>query len=121
MKILFSIISGVLLFMLLICGMIAQNSQKAIGKSVAVLNFSLLLPVTGSLLISNTHERWIATAGGYFYFIGINFVILALMHFATEYCKNSGTGHKIPHFVYAFLGLDTLQLLLNPFLAMLSA
>ena len=115
MKLFFSVLSTVLILLLLASGIIARYYPKAIGRSVAILNFSLFLPLAGSMMTDNTHEKFTATVGYYMYFIGFNLVLLALMRFAAEYCKNSGTGHKIPKFVYALLGVDTAQLLLNPF------
>ena len=115
MKLFFSVLSALLILLLLASGIIARYSAKAIGRSVAILNFSLFLPLAGSMITDNTHEKFTATTGCYMYFIGLNLVLLALMRFATEYCKNSGTGHKIPKFIYVLLGIDTAQLLLNPF------
>ncbi len=115
MKLFFSVLSALLIVLLLVSGMAARRSQKPIGKYVTLLNLSLLFPLIGSLLTDNTHDKFIATAGCYLYFIGLNLVLLALMQFAVEYCKNSGTGHKIPKAVYAILGIDIAQLLLNPF------
>ena len=66
-------------------------------------------------MTDSTHEEITAKAGCYMYFIGLNLVLLALMQFAVEYCKNSGTGHKIPKFIYVLLELDIVQLFVNMF------
>lgn len=115
MKLFFSVLSAVLILLLMASGIIARYYPKSIGRSVAILNFSLFLPLAGSMMTDNTHEKITATVGCYMYFIGLNLVLLALMRFATEYCKNSGTGHKVPKFIYILLWADIAQLLLNPF------
>ncbi|MBQ1464663.1 MAG: EAL domain-containing protein [Ruminococcus sp.] len=115
MRIQFSIIFAVLITALSLCTIIALRSHKSIGKFVAALDFSLIPPIIGNLLIISSTSRNIATLGCYIYFIGMDMVMFALILFTAEYCKGTGNGQKIPGFVHWLLFLDTLQILLNPF------
>lgn len=114
MRIQFSIIFLILAAALAGCSLAALRSSKSIGKFVAGLDFALIPPIIGNFLIVSSSNRLVATIGCYIYFIGMDLVMFALILFTAEYCKGTGNGQKIPVFVYWLLGLDTLQILLNP-------
>ena len=98
-----------------VCIVLARRSHKNIGLSVAWLDASLIPPMIGNLIIIGTHTREVAAVGYYIYFIGMNVVMLALMNFASEYCRIEGKPrkHKTPILNYILLGGDTVQLVLN--------
>jgi diguanylate cyclase (GGDEF)-like protein len=76
---------------------------------------SLLVPVIGNFFIIISEDRTISKAGYYFYFTGVDFVMLSLMHFAKVYCKNGETKHKVPKSLYVLMTADLIQLTVNLF------
>lgn len=115
MRILFSVIFLVQIIALAVCGFYARKSHKEIAPSVRKLLRYLIPPVIGNLIIVASGNKLISTVGCYIYFIGMDFVILALLLFTFSYCRLSWPSRKLRYFVLAVLTIDVGQLLLNPF------
>ena len=112
MRIGLSIAFMALIAILIVCVFLAWKSNKPIGKSVALLVLSLIPPILGNLFIISSPFRDLSIAGCYIYFIGMNFVMVALIKFIFEYC-NLKYGKLIKSILYTILALDTIQILLN--------
>ena len=113
---LFSYIYIVFIVVLSVCTVTALRSKRKFGKSVGWLEAALILPLLGSFIIISAPTKEPALVGSYIYFVGMDFVMLALVKFAAEYCKGTNNNQKIPNVVYIILGIDAVQILLNPFL-----
>ncbi|MBQ8966616.1 GGDEF and EAL domain-containing protein [Ruminococcus sp.] len=111
----FSIIFTVLVVMLIISAVRAYKSERKIGKSVAMLELSLLPPLLGNLIIIGASVRIRALVGSYIYLVGMDMVMLALVNFTDVYCTGIGNGRQKPTVVYLGLVADIVQLLLNTF------
>ena len=113
-RVLFSLIFTVIASALGICGYIAYKSPKRIGKTVAKLNFSLIPPLLGNLIIIGTDNKYLAYFGYYIFLIGMDLVMLNAMLFAAQDCKiTEEVQHHIPKGNYVLLIIDAVQLLLN--------
>ena len=111
----FVVIYGVLIAALLLCQHIARKSKKKIGRSVALLLTGLIPPVTGNLLIIASRDQTLSTIGYYIYFLGMNFVMFALLKFTFEYCLLNWPSKSVRNLVYSLLTIDTIQYAFNPF------
>ncbi|RKM55365.1 EAL domain-containing protein [Butyrivibrio sp. CB08] len=113
----FIIIFALLIATLLICGLASWRSEKPIGKAVCLLCISLIPPVLGNMIIIAATTKAVAYVGCYIYYIGMDFVMFALIRFTDKYCRYQvGTRRKkysVPIWINHLLGLDVLQLLLN--------
>lgn len=97
-----------------VCALWANRSHKTIGKSVALLCAALIPPVLGNLVIIGSSERERSILGYYIYFLGMNFVMFALVNFTDKYCRGVGNGsQKRPTIMYVILACDSVQMLLN--------
>ena len=114
-RIAFSTILTLLVAALCFCIYFARRSHKTIGRSVAWLDAAIIPPLIGNLIIMGSHVKELTAVGCYIYFIGMDVVILALMNFASAYCRVAGQKrrHKTPLVNYILLGADTIQMLLN--------
>ena len=112
-----SIVLMLLVVALLVCVFIAHKSHKPIGKTVALLVGALIPPVIGNLFIIASPNRDLSLTGCYIYFIGMDFVIYALLRFTFKYCGiKLNKQYKVIEFaLYAILAADAIQLALNPF------
>ena len=66
---------------------IARRSRKKIAPYVALLLAALIPPVVGNLIIVLSEEKMLSLVGYYFYFLGMNMVMFALMRFTIQYTK----------------------------------
>ncbi len=98
-----------------ICAFLAWRSHRAIGKPLAALLTALIPPVIGNMIIISTGRYELAIVGCYVYYLGMDLVMLALSRFALTYCHVAHSGKTYLRVVYALLGVDAVQLLLNPF------
>lgn len=115
MRKVFSVVFLVQILSLAVCCFYARRSHKEIAPSVRRLLRYLIPPVIGNLIIVASGSEFISTIGCYIYFIGMDFVILALLLFTFSYCRLSWPSQKLRFFVLAMLTIDVLQFLLNPF------
>ena len=113
-RVFFSSVITVFAIILLVCIIIALKSKKKMGKAVAVLDLSLIPPMIGNLIIIGSDVRTLSEVGCYIYFIGLDIVMLGLIYFTKEYCNSSEYTKRIPGFIFVLLGIDIVQLLLNP-------
>ena len=111
----FDIFLSLLALMLLTCAAASFRSRKSIGRPVGLLLLALLPPVVSVLLIRSGSVR-VATPGFYIYFLGMDLVVLALLHFTLVYCKLRWPSRQLQRFVGVLFLLDEAQYLLNPFL-----
>ena len=111
-----SIVLLLLTAALTVCAYISGHSPKAIGRSVNHLLCSIILPVVGNLIIIVSRTQSLTTVGCYFYYVGIDVVVLFLLQFMLDYCQESWPRRWLKDLVYLLVTLDILQLLLNPIL-----
>ena len=105
----------VLAIALVVCSVKARKSKKIIGRPVSHMIGALIPPVVGNMIIILSSNQILSKIGCYIYFLGMDFVMLALIEFTNEYCRLSGKGHKLWHIGEALLAIDFVQLCLNPF------
>ena len=110
-----AIIYIILIFALTGCAISAKRSKQRISNAVMLLCGSLLIPVIGNFVIIISENETYSTIGYYLYFIGVDFLIVALMYFAKAYCRTGEVRHKEPKILYVLVGIDIIQLLLNNF------
>ena len=109
--------AGLFILMVLVlatCIGVARRSYRKIGKAVAMLLAMLIPPVIGNLIIILASTKGIAMIGCYIYFIGMDAVIMALLHFTFDYCVISWPNRALQYSVYGLVTLDVVQFLLNP-------
>jgi diguanylate cyclase (GGDEF)-like protein len=112
-RLLFSVIFLLLILALAICAGLARRSRKSDGTSVELLLLSLIVPVTGNLILVLIGERTLALLGYYIYFLGMDLTVFALLRFSVAYCRFRQPGKGVMYAVRTLLGADVLQLLLN--------
>ena len=114
MRIAFFAIFIAMIASLAFCARSALRSRKSAGRAVGILLFALIPPVIGNSVIIISGNKLVSTVGYYIYFLGMNCVMAALIHFADNYCSipKDKKKYKIPAIV--FLAADTVQLLCNP-------
>lgn len=104
----------VMVLALIACMSVAERSYRKIKGAVLMLLGMLIPPMIGNLIIILSTAKIPATIGCYIYFIGMDAVIMALLHFTFEYCVIARTT-KIPlYLVYAALTIDVVQYAMNP-------
>ena len=97
-----------------VCSYLSHKSAKKIGRRVMWLNASLMLPVTGNLIIILSSDKALSTFGHFVYFLGMNVVMVALIRFTLSYCLLPENGRGVWRTVQGLLVADAIQLLLNP-------
>ena len=110
----FAVLFIFMVLALLACVSVARKSYKKIGGTVALLISMLIPPVIGNLIIILSTEKLLATIGCYIYFIGMDCVIMSLMHFAFEYCVVKWPNHISRYLVCGLVTADMIQYALNP-------
>lgn len=113
MRFVFSVIFLILSIALTVTAVVAARSGKKIGRSVAHLNGSLVMPVVGNMIIIASSLELFAIVGYYIYFLGMNFVMHAVLSFTFAYCRVSLPTGKIMWAVRVLLIVDSVQLLCN--------
>lgn len=112
MRIALSITFVVLIIILLLCAVIAFHSKKENGKPLSLVLIALVLPVLGNLLIIASPYEALSRVGSYFYYIGLNAVMFAMMVFTHHYCSLNW-----PKWIFislvSLLVIDTIQLLVG--------
>lgn len=115
MRVIFSGVFFLLVIALGACIHIAFHSHKSIGRAVATLLCALLPPVIGNTVIIITSNRILAMCGYTLYFVGMNMVMYALLHFTFQYCHTSWPSKALRTVVRGLLLADTLQYVFNAF------
>lgn len=110
----FGIMLFVLAIALVICSVKARKSKKVLGRPVSHMISALVPPVVGNMIIILSSNQILSRIGCYIYFLGMDFVMLALIEFTNEYCRLSGKGRKLWRIGEALLAIDFIQLCLNP-------
>ena len=96
------------------CALKAGRAKKAIAPALHRLLLALLPPVLGNMLIILSYRRLPALVGMYTYIIGMDYVMAGLLRFTLQYCGMNWQHRWQKRLFYALLGLDVLQILLNP-------
>jgi len=96
------------------CAWVARRFKKPIAPSIVVLLSALIPPVLGNMIIILARTEILAKLGYYTYFLGMNYVMFAVLCFAHKYCGIFWQSRRLRNFVYALLIVDCIQLLLNP-------
>lgn len=112
MRVLFCVIFASLIVALGSCAHIAGTSRKTIGKAVRYMLLALIPPIIGNLIIIASTNRLLSLLGSYIYFVGMDFAMLALLHFTGVYCTIEWP-RKIRLIILTIVGIDILQLLAN--------
>ncbi|MBQ9907011.1 MAG: hypothetical protein IJM46_09600, partial [Oscillospiraceae bacterium] len=114
MRLVFSVLYLILIAVLILCAVLARFSDKPSRNAVAFLEAALIPPVLGNLLIVSTGTRSVALFGCYFYYLGMDLVMGALVRFTDVYCRKKQEHTVAPLISYTALMLDALQMMLNP-------
>ena len=117
-RVAFSVIYAVLIVLLTLCAVRSLRSHKKIGKSLFILLFSILPPMAGNLIIMGSINELSALIGYYFYYLGMDMLMAALVNFTAEYCKGIGKpdqDKQKPTVMYLLLGMDMIQMIMNIF------
>lgn len=120
-KLTYSTIITFLIITQIICIILAQKSNKPIKKYIKWFNMSLLIPLSGNLIIINTISKNMAFLGYYLYYIGMTIVMLSLVGFTNNYCKGirglktikKSNKKQTPVQVYVIGLIDIIQLLMG--------
>lgn len=115
MRIAFPMIFLVLIVALVICASKSMKSGKSIAKPLTLFDLSLIPPIIGNFIIICSTTKWLSLIGSYIYFIGMDFVMAALVFFTDAYCKGMGNGQRKPTLMYIILSFDAVQLFCNLF------
>ena len=114
MRALFSVLFLILILALVACTILTRRSDKHARNSVAFLEAALIPPVLGNLMIVASGSRFPALIGHYFYYLGMDLVMGALVNFTNAYCRRKDGHRADPYIAYLFLVLDAVQMVLNP-------
>ncbi|MBQ6151623.1 MAG: EAL domain-containing protein, partial [Mogibacterium sp.] len=115
MRIVLQVILTIEIIVLCVCVHFARRSDKPMARSVALLIASLIPAILGNVIIIGAVSRPVAVIGMYIYFIGMDLIMACLLKFTLDYCYYSWDNKVLINFVYSLLGIDIIQLLLNPF------
>ncbi len=115
MRIGFSIVFLLVAIILAVCAAVAFRLKKSAAKKVAILLLALIPPVIGNLIIVASGDRMISLIGCYIYFLGMDFVMLALATFAIEYCGIKRRLRKVNYALFIPILIDIVQFVMNPF------
>ena len=77
------------------CAFSSRRSKKGIGKAVSLLELAFLPPIIGHIIIIFSEYEEVSFVGYYFYFIGMNCVMAALIKFTDAYCKGPARGRSL--------------------------
>jgi hypothetical protein len=113
-RIAFSILFPILILVLAWGARAARKSGKDIGVLVSFLLITLIPPVLGNWMIIIARHRWLALAGSYFYFIGMDCAVFSLWHFTHAYCDMGKPKRGFTVLIYTLFGLDILHYVLDP-------
>lgn len=114
MRLTFSLLYLILISALSFCAVLARRSDRPSRNAVSFLEAALIPPVLGNLIIVGTSIRTTALIGCYFYYLGMDLVMYALVNFTDVYCHGRGSAKYHPKFVDLALAADAVQMLLNP-------
>ena len=108
-----SIVYIAIIIALGICAFVSYKSKKAIGKPLGLLLISLIPPVFANLLINVCTTESFALVGCYMYYLGMNFVMYAMLKYTFTYCNITWPNRFVQIVVPTILFLDGLQVLSN--------
>ena len=86
MRVAFPVIFFGLIVALIVCAVFARRTRKSIGRPVMFLLLALIPPMIGNLILIVSTNRALSAVGYYIYFLGMDFVMLALLRFTGAYC-----------------------------------
>ena len=114
MRLTYSLLYLILILALSFCAFLARRSDRPSRNAVAFLEAALIPPVLGNLIIVGTSIRATALVGCYFYYLGMDLVMYALVNFTDVYCNGRDRTKYHPRFIDLALAADAVQMLLNP-------
>ncbi|MBE6039754.1 MAG: EAL domain-containing protein [Clostridiales bacterium] len=97
------------------CAYKARTNDKPIAKPVWLLLMSAIPAVLGSALVIISREQFTSEIGHYLYYIGMNAILAYLFNFALEYCHIADYKKSYVMVMFAAMGANAVQILLNPF------
>lgn len=114
MRYVLSAVFLILIILLRIFSVRANRSRRDIGKTVGWMLTCLIPPLFGNFLTILFGNRIIAGIGYHLYMIGMDYFTFALLKFTFEYCNFTWPSKGLRIFVLSLLGIDVIQILLNP-------
>ena len=114
MRIALQVILLIEIIVLCVCIHFARKSDKPMARSVSLLIASLIPAILGNVIIIGAVSRPVAEIGMYIYFIGMDLIMACLLKFTLDYCYYSWDNKVLINSVYSLLGIDIIQILLNP-------
>ena len=113
----FIFVFALLIAGLMLCSHASIRSKKPIGRQVSLVCLSLIPPILGNMIIIGTTKRSIALVGCYIYYIGMDFIMYALIKFTNQYCHTKENLNRnknaIPVWINLFVIADIIQMLMN--------
>ena len=97
-----------------VCSRIARRSGKDTGQAAGILLMCLIPPVIGNGIIILSRNETLSLIGCYSYYLGMDLVMAALLHFTFVYCRTKWPSQRSRNLVYGALTVDVIQLALNP-------
>lgn len=97
------------------CSSVARSSGKPFAMPISRLLFSLVPPVIGNFIITLSSNELISTVGCYTYYIGMDYMMMELMYFTSDYCGMGLRKSKYQYLLDGLLLIDVIQFALNPF------
>ncbi len=99
----------------IICAIMARKSDRPIGKYTGRLNLAITVPMVANALIIESRCEHVSYFGYYLSYIGMNAIMIALIHFTNRYCKgvDENKTHRKPYFIYFLALADIVQLILG--------
>ena len=111
----------ILIFLVLLatqafCGIKALIAKRTISKWVFYLNLAVSLPIIANIIITASSNRLVSIVGYYMYYIGMVFVMLAMVNFTNAYCTgvDPNKKYKKPIAMYIMALLDLISLSIGP-------
>ncbi len=113
MRTVIAIVFVCLVAALTLCAVTARRSSKSSAASVSLLLFALIPPMVGNLIIISSTQATLSILGCYIYFLGMDLVMFALLHFTIDYCGLSWRPPWVKWVFYGLLLADVVQMLAN--------
>ena len=113
LRLTFGIILFVLAGVMAVCSEIARKKGKKIGNAAAMMLICTIPPVAGNAVIILSSQRILSLIGCYTYYLGMDLIIAAMLHFTFVYCRMEWPNKMIRNALYSLFLIDVIQLLLN--------
>ncbi len=99
----------------IIAGIAAYRDGRKVARSVAKLLVAAIVPMLANILLVLTDDEILARMGFVLFFIGTDWMLLAIYRFIMDYCNYPYEGSRNRTIWIVIMGIDTLSVFLNPF------